>query len=241
MTALQLPGGPGVRIDGHLFAGQEITLFYDPLLMKLIVHAATRDEAIARMRRALHETRIGGLTTNVPLLLEVLDDPRFASGDYDTSLLSTYEPGTRAAATGSRRTSAPVVAAALAFHRRSPRRRPRSPRRDRVGRRARPGCARARRPGASGRDEVLRRLGRARRASSRSSRARTGTRVTRRRRRPRRRPRGRRGDGALQPAPRRPERRVRRRGSRTATAVLAFHDREVRVPVEDERTREASA
>ncbi len=117
VTALQLPGGPGVRVDGHLYVGQEITLFYDSLLMKLVVHAATRAEAIARMRRALHETRIGGLTTNVPLLLAVLDDPRFASGDYDTSILASGLAQPPHAVDGD---VAPVVAAALALHRRAP-------------------------------------------------------------------------------------------------------------------------
>jgi acetyl-CoA carboxylase biotin carboxylase subunit len=117
VAALQLPGGPGVRIDGHLYAGQEITLFYDSLLMKLIVHAPDRPSAIARMRRALHETRVGGLTTNVPLLLDVLDDPRFASGDYDTGLLSGWA-GPRANGHGD--DAATAVAAALALHRKAP-------------------------------------------------------------------------------------------------------------------------
>ncbi|MBL9086527.1 MAG: acetyl-CoA carboxylase biotin carboxylase subunit [Planctomycetia bacterium] len=125
VTALQLPGGPGVRIDGHLYVGQEITLFYDPMLLKLIVHAPTRAQAIARMRRALHETRIGGLTTNVPLLLDVLDDARFVAGDYDTSLLNGYAPRDPAAPTAhlgdaAGEDLAPVVAAALALHRRTP-------------------------------------------------------------------------------------------------------------------------
>jgi acetyl/propionyl-CoA carboxylase alpha subunit len=125
VTALQLPGGPGVRIDGHLYVGQEITLFYDPMLLKLIVHAPTRAQAIARMRRALHETRIGGLTTNVPLLLDVLDDARFVAGDYDTSLLDGYaprDPSAPAAHLGADAGEdlAPVVAAALALHRRTP-------------------------------------------------------------------------------------------------------------------------
>lgn len=117
VTSLMLPGGPGVRIDGHLYVGQEITLFYDSLLLKLVVHAATREAAIARMRRALHETRIGGLTTNVPLLLDVLADPRFLAGAYDTSLLDGYAPRDR---TGDEDV-APVVAAALALHRRAQR------------------------------------------------------------------------------------------------------------------------
>jgi acetyl/propionyl-CoA carboxylase alpha subunit len=118
VEALQLPGGSGVRIDGHLYVGQEVTLHYDPLLMKLVVHAATRAEAIARMRRALHETRVGGLTTNVPLLLAVLDDPRFASGDYDTGLLAGRD-GTGVHA-GDAEDLVPVVAAALALHRKAP-------------------------------------------------------------------------------------------------------------------------
>jgi acetyl/propionyl-CoA carboxylase alpha subunit len=118
VTALQLPGGPGVRIDGHLYVGQEVTLHYDSLLMKLVVHGGSRAEAISRMRRALHETRIGGLTTNVPLLLAVLDDPRFASGDYDTSLLSSAPPPSNGA--DGEDDLVPVVAAALAFHRRRP-------------------------------------------------------------------------------------------------------------------------
>ena len=125
VTALQLPGGPGVRIDGHLYVGQEITLFYDPMLLKLIVHAPSRAQAIARMRRALHETRIGGLTTNVPLLLDVLDDARFVAGDYDTSLLNGYAPRDPAAPVAhlgadAGEDLAPIVAAALALHRRTP-------------------------------------------------------------------------------------------------------------------------
>jgi acetyl/propionyl-CoA carboxylase alpha subunit len=126
VTGLTLPGGPGVRIDGHLYVGQEITLYYDPMLMKLIVHASTRERAIIRMRRALHEMRIGGLTTNLPLLLDVLDDPRFRAGDYDTSLLADYKPGGQAGGRmplrGPGAELAPVVAAALALNRLTPER-----------------------------------------------------------------------------------------------------------------------
>src|SRR5204862_216642 len=88
------------------------------LLMKLVVHAADRASAIARMRRALHETRIGGLTTNVPLLLDVLDDPRFASGAYDTTMLEGWT-GPRANGHGD--DAAAAVAAALALHHREAR------------------------------------------------------------------------------------------------------------------------
>ena len=71
------------------------------------------------MRRALHETRIGGLTTNVPLLLDVLDDKRFVNGDYDTTLLAGYQPSDSGERAGSESDDlVPVVAAALALHRR---------------------------------------------------------------------------------------------------------------------------
>ena len=81
------PGGPGVRVDTHMYAGYRVPPFYDSLLMKLIVHAATRDEAIARMRRALAETVIEGVHTTLPFLQAVMDHPAFMAGDVDTRFL----------------------------------------------------------------------------------------------------------------------------------------------------------
>ncbi|HEV7589467.1 MAG TPA: acetyl-CoA carboxylase biotin carboxylase subunit [Longimicrobium sp.] len=81
------PGGPGVRVDTHMYAGYKVPPFYDSLLMKLIVHAATRDEAIARMRRALAETVIEGVHTTLPFLQAVMDHPAFMAGDVDTRFL----------------------------------------------------------------------------------------------------------------------------------------------------------
>ncbi|MFL5539957.1 MAG: acetyl/propionyl/methylcrotonyl-CoA carboxylase subunit alpha, partial [Longimicrobiaceae bacterium] len=81
------PGGPGVRVDTHMYAGYRVPPFYDSLLMKLIVHAATRDEAIARMRRALAETVIEGVHTTLPFLQAVMDHPGFVAGDVDTRFL----------------------------------------------------------------------------------------------------------------------------------------------------------
>lgn len=118
LGAIQLPGGAGVRCDGHVFVGQEVTLFYDNMLLKLIVHASTRERAIERLRRALYETRLPGVTTNIPLLLRTLDDPRFASGTYDTSIL---EDSVRPEDDPS--DLVPVIAAALALHRRTGKRR----------------------------------------------------------------------------------------------------------------------
>jgi acetyl-CoA carboxylase biotin carboxylase subunit len=113
LGAVHLPGGPGVRCDGHVHFGQEVGLDYDNLLLKLIVHAKNRERAINRMRRALWEIRLPGLVTNVPLLLRTLDDERFQSGNYDTSILEDSAPAPEDA-----NDMIPVVAAALAMHRR---------------------------------------------------------------------------------------------------------------------------
>jgi acetyl-CoA carboxylase biotin carboxylase subunit len=113
LGSIQVPGGPGIRCDGHVHAGQEVTLHYDNLLLKVVAHAEDREQAIARLRRALHETRLPGVTTNLPLLARTLDDPRFAAGDYDTSILESASPPTDDADD-----LLPAVAAALALHRR---------------------------------------------------------------------------------------------------------------------------
>ena len=77
----QMPSGPGVRWDGGIDAGSEITLFYDPMIGKLIVWAPTREAAIDRMRRALLELTITGVETSRDFHLRVLDDPEFQRGD----------------------------------------------------------------------------------------------------------------------------------------------------------------
>jgi acetyl-CoA carboxylase biotin carboxylase subunit len=87
ITRLSTPGGPGVRLDAILHRGLEVTPHYDSMLGKLIVHAADRDQAIARMRRALGELRIVGVRTSIPAALRVLADPGFRAGQYDTSIL----------------------------------------------------------------------------------------------------------------------------------------------------------
>ncbi|MBI4213109.1 MAG: acetyl-CoA carboxylase biotin carboxylase subunit [Chloroflexi bacterium] len=78
------PGGPGVRVDSHLFAGYEPPPFYDSLLAKIIVWGRDRTEAISRMERALSETRISGPKTTVPFLLAVLRDEEFRNGRIHT-------------------------------------------------------------------------------------------------------------------------------------------------------------
>ncbi|HEX4440040.1 MAG TPA: biotin carboxylase N-terminal domain-containing protein [Thermoanaerobaculia bacterium] len=81
------PSGPGVRVDAGVAEGTRVGVEYDPLLAKLIVHAKTRDEAIARARRALSEWLVLGVETNAPLLSDVLEAPEFLSGGYATDLV----------------------------------------------------------------------------------------------------------------------------------------------------------
>jgi len=91
ITRMEFPGGSGVRFDTHAFGGYEISPFYDSMIGKLVVHAPTRARAIAAMQRALEETVIEGISTTVPFHKRILADPRFASGDYDTSFIATMQ------------------------------------------------------------------------------------------------------------------------------------------------------
>ena len=81
------PGGPGVRIDSHVYAGYTVPPFYDSLLAKLIVQAATREEAVKRMQVALESFIIEGPTTTIPFLARVMQNATFQSGDFDTKFL----------------------------------------------------------------------------------------------------------------------------------------------------------
>jgi acetyl-CoA carboxylase biotin carboxylase subunit len=82
------PGGPGVRVDSHLYAGYRVPPNYDSLLAKLIVHARDREGAIRRGLRALDEFAISGMETTVPLHLAVLEDEEFLMGGVTTSFLA---------------------------------------------------------------------------------------------------------------------------------------------------------
>ena len=81
------PHGDGVRVDSGYAAGNTVTPYYDPLLAKLCTFGADRDEALARAREAVAGFRITGPKTNLPFFAELLDDPAFVGGDYDTGLV----------------------------------------------------------------------------------------------------------------------------------------------------------
>ena len=88
VTAWEMPAGPGVRIDAGVEADTDLPPEYDPLLVKLMVHAEDRPSAVRRLRRALDETVIGGLQTDAGFLRWLCDDDAFVSGRYDTSLIA---------------------------------------------------------------------------------------------------------------------------------------------------------
>jgi acetyl-CoA carboxylase, biotin carboxylase subunit len=81
------PGGPGVRLDSHAYAGYRIPPNYDSMIGKLIVHKNTREEAIAAMKRALSEFHIHPIKTTIPLHLQIMDNKNFQSGDVDTGFV----------------------------------------------------------------------------------------------------------------------------------------------------------
>jgi 3-methylcrotonyl-CoA carboxylase alpha subunit len=88
VTTWRMPAGPGVRIDAGMEADTDLRPEYDPLLVKLLVHADDRPSAVARLRRALDETHIGGLQTDAGFLRWLVDDEAFAAGTYDTGFIA---------------------------------------------------------------------------------------------------------------------------------------------------------
>jgi acetyl-CoA carboxylase biotin carboxylase subunit len=84
---IHFPGGPGVRIDSHIYPGYEVPPYYDPMLAKVIVWAPRRADAIARMSRALHELEIGGVKTNIELQKKIVGNPFYKRGEISTDFL----------------------------------------------------------------------------------------------------------------------------------------------------------
>jgi acetyl-CoA carboxylase biotin carboxylase subunit len=92
ITEWEEPAGEGVRVDAGYQAGNTVTPFYDPLLAKLCIHGADRDQALARARQAVADFRIVGPKTNLPFHADLLASTEFISGSYDTSLVSKLRP-----------------------------------------------------------------------------------------------------------------------------------------------------
>jgi acetyl-CoA carboxylase biotin carboxylase subunit len=91
ITNLHMPGGHGVRVDSHVYAGYAIPPNYDSMIAKLIVSGQSREEAITRMKRALQEFVIEGIQTTIPFHIKLMDDPRFRSGDFTTAFMNDFD------------------------------------------------------------------------------------------------------------------------------------------------------
>ena len=87
VSKIVFPGGPGIRVDTHLYAGATIPPYYDSMIAKVVAFGGTRDVAIARMERALRETLVEGVSTTRDLCLEILATPEFREGRYDIEFL----------------------------------------------------------------------------------------------------------------------------------------------------------
>jgi acetyl-CoA carboxylase biotin carboxylase subunit len=90
ITACNLPGGPGVRVDTAIYPGYVVPPFYDSMIAKVIVLARTRDLAIARMRRCLEAMVIEGIKTTIPLHLKIMNDPKFRAGEFSTKFMENF-------------------------------------------------------------------------------------------------------------------------------------------------------
>jgi acetyl-CoA carboxylase biotin carboxylase subunit len=98
ITHLRVPAGPGVRDDGGVYEGAEVSIYYDPMISKLATWGRTRDEAIGRMRRALDEYAVGGIKTTLPFFREVMRDAEFVAGRLDTGFIPRFNERRAAAA-----------------------------------------------------------------------------------------------------------------------------------------------
>ncbi len=85
ITRLRVPQGGGVRDDGGIYEGSEISIYYDPMISKLAVSGRTRSEAMGKLRRALQEYEVGGIKTTLPFFREIVEDAEFIEGKLDTA------------------------------------------------------------------------------------------------------------------------------------------------------------
>ncbi|GAC1434985.1 MAG: acetyl-CoA carboxylase biotin carboxylase subunit [Thermoanaerobaculia bacterium] len=112
---INLPQGPGVRNENGVYAGYTVPVTYDPMLSKLICHGATREEAIARMKRALTEYRVEGIETTIPFFSFIMNHPDFAAANFDTSFIDRILPQIdfSSAGAGDGQIDAAIAAAAI--------------------------------------------------------------------------------------------------------------------------------
>ena len=108
----EVPSLPGVRVDAGVASGGEVSVYYDPMLAKVIAHAPTREQAARLLARALREARLHGVVTNRDLLVGILREPEFLDGHIDTGYLTGHAPAGLMAA-DPRRDEVHAIAVAL--------------------------------------------------------------------------------------------------------------------------------
>ena len=115
ITRLRLPQGSGVRDDGGIYEGAEVSIYYDPMISKLAVYGKTRAEAIDRMRRALREYEVGGIKTTLPFFQEVMEDEEFVKGELDTGFIGRFNERKKEIEISQTETDMALIASVLAF------------------------------------------------------------------------------------------------------------------------------
>lgn len=118
ITRLRIPQGPGVRDDGGVYDGSEVSIYYDPMISKFAVHGRDRAEAIDRMRRALTEYEIGGIKTTLPFFREIMDDDEFIGSKLDTSFIARFNERKKLVEPDKTEIDMAAIAAALSFSQR---------------------------------------------------------------------------------------------------------------------------
>ena len=127
IDSVRLPGGPWVRVDGAMFGGYEVPIFYDPMLAKLVVWGRDRPAAIQRMKRALGELVVSGIRTNIPFFIQVMRHAPFVAGEYDTGYIQRHLGHDLRLDAGSKAEIAAIAAVLAAFREESARARRSAP------------------------------------------------------------------------------------------------------------------
>ncbi len=115
ITRLRIPQGSGVRDDGGIYEGSEISIYYDPMISKFAVHGRNRAEAIDRMRRALQEYEVGGIKTTLPFFREIVEDKEFIDGKLDTGFIERFKERKQSKEISETESDLGLIASALAF------------------------------------------------------------------------------------------------------------------------------
>ncbi len=120
ITRLRVPQGNGVRDDGGIYEGAEVSIYYDPMISKLAVYGKTRAEAIDRLRRALREYEVGGIKTTLSFFREIVEDAEFIAGNLDTGFIARFNERKQAQEIDEETQDLALIASAIAFSDKQP-------------------------------------------------------------------------------------------------------------------------